>query len=373
MAGSIQRLADRPSPWRARYRAPDGRERSRTFARKVDAERWLRHELADQDRGRWVDPRAGSVTFGEWADSWLRGLDLKPKTRAVYESALRSRVLPAFGEVELRHISPAAVRTWLAAMLEDGVTARARQARQVLSQALSQAVADGLIARNPCEGVKAPVVRPRRQRFLTVKQLDRLSAACGERQPSAGVLVLFLGWSGLRWGEAVALRVGAVDGKRVRVREAATEVEGRLVFGSPKTHEERTVILPTLVSDQLTHLTEEREPDALVFTAPRGGPLRSSNFARDVWRPAVVASGVPSDLVVHDLRDTAASLAIASGASIKAVQRMLGHASAAMTLDIYGGLFEEDLEALAARMDDYGAAQRGHKTAEVVRLPRSGR
>lgn len=93
------------------------------------------------------------------------------------------------------------------------------------------------------------------------------------------------------------------------------------------------------------------EPDTLVFTAPKGGPLRTSNFRRDVWHPACEASGMPEGLLVHDLRDTAASLMIASGASIKAVQRALGHASAKMTLDTYGSLFEEDLEDLADRLE----------------------
>ena len=105
---------------------------------------------------------------------------------------------------------------------------------------------------------------------------------------------------------------------------------------------------------RLEPLIEGRDPDELVFTAPKGGPLRQSNFRR-TWRRAVEASEVPDDLLVHDLRDTAASLAIATGGSIKAVQRMLGHASAAMTLDTYGSLFTEDLEALADRIDDrYG-------------------
>jgi integrase len=78
--------------------------------------------------------------------------------------------------------------------------------------------------------------------------------------------------------------------------------------------------------------------------------LRASNFRGKVWKPAVIAAGLPPDLVPHDLRDTAASLMISSGGSIKAVQRALGHATASMTLDRYAGLFEEDLEALADRM-----------------------
>jgi integrase len=351
--GSIQRI-DRPKPWRARYRGPNGRQHSKSFKRKIDAERWLRSEEGRADRGEWVDPTAGAERYAQWAEAWLAGLhSIGPKTRHGYESLLRSRVFPTFGEVELRQISTAVVRAWVAEMADEGLSgARIRQALQVLRASLDVAVSDGLIVKNPASGVKAPRVEKRRQRFLTADELGRLAKGAGDYGP----LVWLLGWSGLRWGEAVALRVGKVDTKqrRLRVEEAATEVGGTIYFGLPKTHETRTVILPRLVMARLEPLIKGRDADDLVFTAPKGGPLRQSNFRR-TWRRAVETAEVPNDLLVHDLRDTAASLAIATGASIKAVQRMLGHASAAMTLDTYGSLFEEDLQALADRMDDrYG-------------------
>lgn len=363
--GSIQRI-DRPRPWRARYRAPDGRQHSKSFGRKVDAERWLRNEESKADRGEWVDPTAGTLRYGEWADRWLSALhDITPKTRAGYESLLRSRVVPVFAAVELRHISTAAVREWVASMIEEGLSAAwTRQALQVLHASLNVAVDDGLIARNPTDRVKPPAVRKRRQLFLTADQLEDL-ADTAETIAGYGGLVRLLGYGGLRWGEAVALRWENVDTdrRRVRIAESATEVRGRLSFGDTKTHETRTVIIPDFVASALG-----APSDGLVFTAPRGGPLRHSNFTRGVWMPAVEASSAPEGLLIHDLRDTAASLAISAGASIKAVQRMLGHASAAMTLDTYGSLFEEDLEDLADRMEQrYGP---GRDRDDVARLPR---
>ena len=83
MAGSIQHRRERPKPWRARYRGPDGREHSKSFARKIDAERWIRLELAAADRGLWVDPTAGDVAFGDWVGNWSAGLTVKPKTAIV--------------------------------------------------------------------------------------------------------------------------------------------------------------------------------------------------------------------------------------------------------------------------------------------------
>ena len=127
-----------------------------------------------------------------------------------------------------------------------------------------------------------------------------------------------------------------------------------MVFGAPKNQKARTVIVPRFAIDAIEPLLEGKGADALVFAALRGGPVRLNNFRRRVFAPAAERIG-KAELVPHDLRDTAASLAISSGASIKAVQRMLGHASAKMTLDVYGSLFEEDLETLADRIEErYG-------------------
>jgi integrase len=366
--GYIQRREDRPKPWLARYRGPDGRHHSKSFRRKVDAEKWLHVEESKSIRGEWVDPTAGKIIYREWSERWLEGIhSVKPKTLAGYESLLRSRVLPVFAGTELRRISTSAVRSWVAAMVDEGLSpARIRQALQVLHASLAVAVDDGLIARNPTDRVKPPAVHKRRQLFLTADQVAKLAEAAESRQEGAGALVLILTYAGLRWGEVVALRWENIDTarRRVHIRESATEIAGRLEWGTPKTHEVRTVIVPDFVIEGLG------EPSGgLVFTAPRGGPLRHSNFTKGVWMPACAASGMPGGLLIHDLRDTAASLAISAGASIKAVQRMLGHASAAMTLDTYGSLFDEDLEDLADRMQHrYGP---GRDRDNVVRITNS--
>ena len=352
--GYIERL-DRPKPWRARYRTPDGRTVSNSFRRKTDAEKWLLLEEGDVLAGRWHDPRSGTELFSDycvnWLEEWSRTVGSKTNYNA--ETALRGRILPVFGNKRLKQITTKEVREWLSTLLAEGLSpATVRTYRQIFGQVLNQVVADGLLLSNPVDGVKAPTVRPRRQMFLSADELKLLAKAAGDHE----ALILFLGWSGLRFGEAAALRVGKVDTgrRRIRVEESVTEVGGRLVFGPPKTHESRTVILPQFVMTRIAPLLEGRGRDDLVFTALQGGPLQLNVFRRRVFAAAAAAIGKP-DLVPHDLRDTAASLAISSGASIKAVQRMLGHASAAMTLDTYGSLFEEDLEALADRLEErYG-------------------
>lgn len=359
MIGTIDHRRDRRKPWRARYPAPNGKQPSRSFATKAEAQRWLRAEIRKIDQGEWVNPAGGRLRYADHATDWLTGLvGVKEKTKEGYQSLLRSRVLPEFGDRQLRHIRPADVRSWVASMVAEGLSAsRTRQAHQVLQASLNQAVADGLISRNPSDDVKLPTPRGKEMTALTPEEVSRLATEADKRSPGAGTLLTLLAYSGLRWGEAVALTVGSVNllHRRVEVRASATEIGGRLVFGTPKNHRARTVVLPRSVVDRLAaHIANRSEiAGELVFTSPDGAPLRGSNFRARVWEPAKkVALPNSPDTTIHDLRHTAASLAISCGANIKAVQRMLGHKHASMTLDIYGHLYTDDLEDLADRLEE---------------------
>lgn len=162
---------------------------------------------------------------------------------------------------------------------------------------------------------------------------------------------------GLRWGEMAGLRVGRVDRRRRRldVAEAVTESTGAIVWGTPKNHERRSVPYPRFLAEQLDLLCAGKASADTVFTSPNGQVLRSGNFRRNTFDRAVEAlherhPGLPK-ITPHSLRHTAASLAISSGASVLSIQRMLGHASAAMTLDVYSDLFDDDLDAVAEALD----------------------
>jgi integrase len=181
-----------------------------------------------------------------------------------------------------------------------------------------------------------------------MRQLADLAEHCGPHR----LLVLVLGCTGLRWGEAAALRVRRVDLLRGRIEaaESVTDVDGRMVFGPPKSHARRRVPVPRFLQDYLAVQLAGLGPGDLVFRSQVGTPLRVQNFRRSHFDRAAAAAGLEG-LVPHELRHMAASLAIASGASIKGVQSMLGHASAAMTLDRYGHLFGDELDAVADRMD----------------------
>jgi integrase len=363
--------------YRVRYRDPAGRERSKSFARKVDAERFLRHVEADLVRGQWVDPEQGRTTVGELAERWfVTTATLKPKTREDYRSLLDNHVLPAFGGRAVASIDTLAVRGWLAGLVSGGLSAsRAKHAYYVLFAVLEAAIQAGALLRNPAAGVRVPRSRRREMQFLSAAEVERLAEAI---VPPYGLLVRFAAYTGLRAGELVALRVRRLDMLRgaVRVVESASEVGGRLVLGSTKTYAERTVRLPRFLRDDLAAYLagRPRDPDGFVFTAARGGPLRHNNFYQRCFCPALARAGLPAQVRFHDLRHTCAALLIAQGAHPKAIQAHLGHSSIQVTMDRYGHLFPDALEQLADRLDAARAAAltdpaRTEPQHEVVELP----
>ncbi|MDQ6697647.1 MAG: site-specific integrase [Actinomycetota bacterium] len=168
---------------------------------------------------------------------------------------------------------------------------------------------------------------------------DDLRDVLAAIDPQYRVFVQVLATGGLRFGEAAALRIGRCDLARSRlvVAESLADVSGTLYFGAPKTHQRRVVHLPRIVRDSLAahvSLTDGRE-STLVFEAPRGGPVRYSNFLRRVWKPALIEAGLP-EVGIHVLRHTCAAMLIAQGAHPKAIQSRLGHRSITTTLDRYG-------------------------------------
>ena len=313
----------------------------------------------------YIRPELARVTVQVWADKWLVGkVDLKPSTWARYDGIIRQHVGPKWGGVELAKVSHSDVQAWVAEMSAAGLSpASVRKTYRVLSMVLASAVKDGRLNRNPADGVSLPRVTKAERRYLTHEEVAALADACaasqshyarrGEREGSR-LLVLFLAYTGLRFGEVAALRVKRLDflRRRATVAESVTVVEGiGMVWGTPKGHEAREVPIPRFLLDELAAHVAGKAPDDLVFPGVRsGGPMRSAVFRRGGFDDAAKAIGIP-DLHPHELRHTAASLAIASGADVKVVQQMLGHSSAAMTLDVYGHLFGDRLDVVADALD----------------------
>jgi integrase len=345
---SVEKRGDK---WRARYRGPDGRERNKSFRRKLDAQRWLADQKVRLSRGEWVDPAALRVEFGAVAREWFDGtLHLKPRTRSSYRRLLDLRVLPRWERIPMGKVA-GMLPEWISELASSGLSAsQVRQTVYVFSSVCQHAILTGRLLANPVAGIKLPkLVSSGERRFLSHEEVAKLAGQAG----LYGTLVRTLAYTGLRWGEVIALRVRDLDLARGRldVRRAYVDIDGQLVEGKPKTHQSRSVPLPGALRDELGALVADLDRDALVFTAPEGGPLRVGNFRQRVWTPAVKAAGLDG-FTIHGLRHTAASLYISACTPPKVVQRVLGHASVVMTMDLYGHLYPDEMDTWAARLNE---------------------
>lgn len=357
VVGSVESYESRAGRrYRVRYRRPDNSQTDkRGFRTKREAESFLVTVETSKLRGEWVDPSRSRVRFAEIAEAWYGSkIRVKPTTRSGYRNSLDKHVLPAWGDVRIVDIDHAHVQSWVARLSTTLSASSTRQVYLVLSGVLAFAVRDGRLARNVAADVELPRLSKSDRLYLSHSQVHALADEMGVW----ATLVRFLAYSGLRWGEAVALRPADVDleNRIVHVRRAVADVRGIMTWGSPKTHEQRAVPYPSLLDEGMqNHVVSGRKHD-LVFATREGAVLRGGNFRSRVFAPAVARLHLASpggfpQITPHDLRHTAASLAISAGANVKILQRMLGHASAAMTLDVYADLFPEDLTSVSIALD----------------------
>ncbi|NKS66798.1 tyrosine-type recombinase/integrase [Rhodococcus hoagii] len=341
--------------YRVRYRTPDGRQTDkRGFTTKKAAEAYANTVEVSKLKGEYIDPALGRTTVSALGESWLRRQShLKPSAYRPLEIAWRLRVKPEWGDTQIADIRTSAVQHWVADLGTGTPDRKAVGATviirtyQVLSSILADAARDRLISANPAKGVKLPRKPKKRPVYLTHEQVDALARAAGKYE----TLVLMLAYTGLRWGEVTGMRVRDLNllRRRATVDENAVEVGKTIHVGTPKTHKRRTVPLPDFLVPYLAQQCEGRDRDDLVFPGEDGSHMTRPHTKSGWFDKAVTKSGVPR-VTPHDLRHTAASLAVSAGANVKAVQKMLGHSSAAMTLDVYADLFDDDLEVVATAL-----------------------
>lgn len=362
--------------YEVRYKKPDGSHGGkRGFERKRDAERWLADVESSRAKGAYIDPRAAKVTVGTLGPIWLEAKksSMKPSSFAPVNTAWRLRVEPTWGGWAVADIRHTDVRAWVAKLTsEHGATVTIRTFG-VLAGILDDAVYDGRLPVNPARLGRIGLPRKTRGRhgYLTHQEVLQLAQNSGSR----ALLVLTLAYTGIRWGEAAALRVEDIDVARGRlhVHTNAVEVHGTIHVGTTKSHKGRLVAVPRFLLERLVADTRKLERTDLVFPGPDGSYMRrtrASSGSKSWFKTALTEADLPA-MTIHDLRHTAASLAVQSGANVKTVQRMLGHTSAAMTLDVYSDLFDEDLDAVASALDAAARAAGVDQAGSTPSTPRA--
>ena len=362
--------------WRGRYVGDDGKQHTKRFRTEEDAKTWVATERGKVVTNQWVSPTVGVDTFANVAAQWFvtkRGAQRKPKTLEGYRSILDTLVLPRWGETPMKAITYGDLSAWLSGLSVDGSqtgkglsASRIIQTHQLIGAVFKYAVKAGLASKNVAAEIdrrrELPEAGEAEQKYLTHTQLLDLAGAAGRFE----TLTLVLGYCGLRFSEAAALRRKHVGDRELTIMASATAVARQgIVESGTKTRRTRRVPLPAPVWNRLKSELPT-ESDALVFPSRKGGylplgeyrwtfdaALKSVQEATKAKRQQEIAgSGEATTpdfpaITPHALRHTCASLAISAKANVKVVQRLLGHASATMRLDKYGHLMSDDLAGVA--------------------------
>ncbi|MDO2933454.1 site-specific integrase [Paeniglutamicibacter sulfureus] len=370
--------ARRGKRWQADWTTSTGKRERARFDIKADAEAYQAEQLRLKSRGVTVDSRAAQKTLV--SDLWklfrvrlvtVGAAGRSPasaRTLQKYDRVYRGYIEPRWGASPVAAVRYADVSEWivnLEAVSGGAATVSTRHEVSGIFQTLMKhAVREDLLSTNPAYNAagesdyKPRATTAKDHVYLTMPQLLALAA----RTPGYESLILTAGLCGLRWGEITALQVQDVTlGKRPEliVRRAYEDLAGKLSLKTTKNGKDRRVPLPHLIADIIAPLVTDRPADAHVWNSPRGAVLRHSGFTKRNLANAVAAAAADAaktketfpELTFHDLRHTAVSLAITEGANVKVVQRIAGHHSAALTLDTYAGLFDDDLHDSAARLN----------------------
>ena len=266
----VQKHDDR---WQARYRGPDGHERSKRFDRKVDAENWLTTNGADTVAGTWVDPDAGRVSLKDYSEQWLEGRnDIRPTTKAKYKSLLALHINPTLGKTSIGKLSPATVRRWLST-LNGSHPSTGASAYRLLSTICRTAVNDELIARSPCRIKGGSTEHAEERPTATVAEPQQPLCLPPERWRLA---LLLAGWCQLRRGEILGLQRRDIDSLHATISIDRTFVAvsgGSPIIGPPKTDAGRRIIAipPNVIEALNSHLSRHVGSSKTAWLFPGAG------------------------------------------------------------------------------------------------------
>lgn len=379
--GSLRQRGD--GRWEARYTVGRDPGTGKQIQRSVygSTQKEVRQKLAQItaaiDKGTYQTPN--KITVAEWMAEWLSTFcanKVKPLTLQSYQAITRNHIVPAIGAVEIQAVKGAHIQRLYNSMTAAGLSGKTvKNVGAILHKALSVALKQGIIAANPCDAAELPKVEHKEIRPLADDEIPLFLAAIdGSPMRNAYALCLF---AGLREGECLGLSWKQVDFEKGRITVSQQlqreKVKGGKYYiadttksGKPRTIEPPPIAFEYLRAERVKQLENRLKagpawsnPDDLVFTDEAGDHYAIHTFYKRF--KAIAASIGRPDARPHDLRHTAATVAIASGADIKSVQDLLGHSTASFTLNVYAHTSEQMMKDTAARVQGYydGLAVKG--------------
>lgn len=361
--------------WRCRwYTFEDGRYRqhSKSFVKHSEAEAFQADMENDIRLGHYINPHDQLRSFESVSDQWLASKNrVSEDIKARYACLLQAYVNPKWSGVPIGAISHNDVASWVhelstgtyPAVLRWSETPRPLAPRTIktivktiFSGVMEYAVRLRYLNENPAKDVEIPKPEYRDLVFLNIQEIERLAdAASIVGRPVDGLIIRFQSYVGTRINETFAIQIRDMDlvNREIRIRHAWKNSAKAQRLGTPKNGRARTVAIPTFLVNPLMELTKDHLDTDYVFRGTRGGHINDHHWRRRVWNPAVKLAGLQNveGLTPHTLRHSYAAIAIRAGADIKVIQRQMGHASASMTLDIYGFLFPNQLAQVANAID----------------------
>lgn len=338
--------------WIAKLAGPSGPIERRFNNADFDAAvEWLRETKAEIRKGNYVSEENLELTFAEYVNSkWLPSKrNLAPKTLLEYKLLFKNHILPTFGSVRLVDISKSFCQDWLNALYEKGLGGVSiARAVGLLKQCLKNAYRTDLIKMNPADLLEAPTPESKEMVSLSFEELERLASAAGEY----GLLIRFLGKTGLRINESLALKVSDLDFNASRIvvsKSFKVQEDYSRAVGVTKTGKPRKVPTPPSLVEDLQVAVRGRPSDAPLFTSPTGNHIHDGWFRKKVFNPAKLKSGL-AHVTPHTLRHTMASLML-QDASVATVSKILGHSTPWVTMSIYAHSIDNDDSEAMARFD----------------------
>lgn len=341
----IRYRSDRPSPWLAEVRGPDGRRVTRSFTSESKAKRWEEDQRAAIRRYEWVDPSKSQIRVSDWlAEVEASKLRISDTTRTTRGYMIR-HINRDLGDWPLGRLTAEAIQRWVADISTTLSPATVRKAHAILGEALTLAAARGRIARNPNLLIELPRPVEPDHRYLTDPELHSLAEAMAPRYRP---FVYLGGYAGLRPGESLAAEWGDISGQTLRVRGTKTKAS------------RRSVRIPPILSLALAEHRQAFPHVRWILHNSRGHQVRIDTFRNRQWRDAVEQT-VGEPMRPYDLRHTHVALLIAEGAHAKVIADRLGHTTIRTTMDCYGHLLEgvgDDLiDGLGRTNDDHSAGR----------------
>jgi integrase len=341
-----------------------------TFATRRDADVWLAEVRRAISTGTLVNTRKTRMTLAEFGDEfWPTQVHLRRSTLVRDRGYFERYWLVELGTRPLGSITPRDIQDVVNGLSAAGLSpATVHKAGNVAHKVFAEALRRRYVPDNPVTGTRYPKIERSKRIVLGPEAIESLTETI---DPDYRALVPFLCWSGLRIGEAFALRVADLDLEasppRVKVERTLTDL-GELVESAPKTEAGvRTVPLTANVAAEVAAHIERRglgKGDHL-FPARRGGPTRLNGWRKRVWNPATeAAQGVPEGFNVHQTRRTAVTLWLEAGVPLEVAVRWAGHADVSMILEIYATPRAEAELALIERID----ASAQNDPAEVIAI-----